>query len=54
LGAITFVEFLGAFYIIELVSMAFRLYVMPFWKFTQEYLEEKIDHLLKLYKKKSK
>ena len=54
LGAITFIEFLGAYYIIELVSMVFRLYVMPFWKFIQEYLEEKIKHLLKLYKKKSK
>jgi len=45
LGAANFIEFLGAYYIIEVISMIFRLYIVPLWKYYQEILEKKAELL---------
>jgi hypothetical protein len=51
LGAADFLEFLGAFLILTIINMGIRIYILPVYKFCQEFLEEKIEHFIKNYKK---
>ena len=52
LGASDFVEFLGAFFIVEVLSMCFRMYVMPLWGVIQGYTEQKLKDINRYLKKK--
>ena len=54
LGAADFLEFLGAFFIVTIVSMCFRLYVHSLWVYIQETSEELSEKLTKYWHKRKK
>ena len=54
LGAADFLEFLGAFFIVTLISMNFRLYVVPTFKTVLEHSVEYIEKVKKFLKHKKR